>query len=118
MTKKYNDMKRECTLQLDELNRVTLLKSTAEQELEEKTDQVDSLKKELARQTRGGGYVTSQFYESTPSTPTPSQYAQPAALFKKSPWHTCFPVNFSKFLRTPFLQNISGGWFLQPLESI
>ena len=85
MTKKYNDMKRECTLQLDELNRVTLLKSTAEQELEEKTDQVDSLKKELARQTRGGGYVTSQFYESTPSTPTPSQYAQPAALFKKSP---------------------------------
>ena len=75
MTKKYNDAKRECTLQLDELNRVTLLKSTAEQELEEKTDQVDSLKKELARQTRGGGYVKSQFNESTPSTSIPSQYA-------------------------------------------
>ena len=24
---------------------------------------------------------------------------------KKRPWHICFPVNFAKFLRTPFLQN-------------
>ena len=24
------------------------------------------------------------------------------------PWHRCFPVNFAKFLRTPFLQNTSG----------
>ena len=23
-------------------------------------------------------------------------------------WHSCFPVNFAKFLRTPFLQNTSG----------
>ena len=23
-------------------------------------------------------------------------------------WHMCFPVNFAKFLRTPFLQNTSG----------
>ena len=23
-------------------------------------------------------------------------------------WHRCFPVNFTKFLRTPFLQNMSG----------
>ena len=23
-------------------------------------------------------------------------------------WHRCFPVNFAKFLRTPFLQNTSG----------
>ena len=23
-------------------------------------------------------------------------------------WHGCFPVNFAKFLRTPFLQNTSG----------
>ena len=22
-------------------------------------------------------------------------------------WHSCFPVNFEKFLRTPFLQNTS-----------
>ena len=27
---------------------------------------------------------------------------RPAALLKKSFWHRCFPVNFAKFLRTPF----------------
>ena len=27
----------------------------------------------------------------------------PATLLKKSLWHSCFPVNFAKFLRTPFL---------------
>ena len=27
--------------------------------------------------------------------------------FFKSLWHRCFPVNFAKFLRTPFLQNTS-----------
>ena len=27
---------------------------------------------------------------------------------KKRLWHRCFPVNFTKFLRTPFLQNICG----------
>ena len=29
----------------------------------------------------------------------------PATLLKKRLWHTCFPVNFAKFIRTPFLQN-------------
>ena len=28
-------------------------------------------------------------------------------LFQKRLWHRCFLVNFSKFLRTPFLQNTS-----------
>ena len=28
-----------------------------------------------------------------------------AALSKQRLWHRCFPVNFTKFLRTPFLQN-------------
>ena len=28
-------------------------------------------------------------------------------LQKKRPWHRCFPLNFAKFLRTPFLQNTS-----------
>ena len=28
-------------------------------------------------------------------------------LFKKRLWRRCFPVNFAKFLRTPFLQNTS-----------
>ena len=26
----------------------------------------------------------------------------PATLLKKRPWHRCFPLNFAKFLRTPF----------------
>ena len=34
------------------------------------------------------------------------------AGLKKEPWHRCFPVNFVKFLRTPFLQNTSGGCFI------
>ena len=31
-----------------------------------------------------------------------------ATLLKKRLWHRCFPVNFAKFQRTPFLQNASG----------
>ena len=33
---------------------------------------------------------------------------RPAALLKKRLLHRCFPVNFGKFLRAPFLQNTSG----------
>ena len=33
---------------------------------------------------------------------------RPATLLKKRLWHKSFPVNFAKFLRTPFLQNTSG----------
>ena len=32
----------------------------------------------------------------------------PVTLLKKRPWHRCFPLNFAKFLRAPFLQNTSG----------
>ena len=32
---------------------------------------------------------------------------RPATLLKKRLWQSCFPVNFVKFLRTPFLQNTS-----------
>ena len=32
---------------------------------------------------------------------------RPANLLKKRLRHRCFPVNFIKFLRTPFLQNTS-----------
>ena len=32
---------------------------------------------------------------------------KPATLLKKRLWRRCFPVNFVKFLRTPFLQNTS-----------
>ena len=31
----------------------------------------------------------------------------PTTLLKNRPWHSYFPVNFVKFLRTPFLQNTS-----------
>ena len=33
---------------------------------------------------------------------------RPATLLKKRLWHRSFPVNFVKFLRTPFLRNTSG----------
>ena len=29
---------------------------------------------------------------------------RPATLLKKRIWHRCFPVNFAKFLRKPFLK--------------
>ena len=35
---------------------------------------------------------------------------RPAILLKKRPWHRCSPVNFAKFLRTPFL--IEHLWWL------
>ena len=38
---------------------------------------------------------------------------RPATLLKKRFWHRCFPVNFAKCLRTPFLQNT----FRRPLPS-
>ena len=33
---------------------------------------------------------------------------RPATLLKKKLWHSSFPVNFGKFLRTSLLQNTSG----------
>ena len=30
------------------------------------------------------------------------------SLLKKRLWHRCFPINFAKFLRIPFLRNTSG----------
>ena len=33
----------------------------------------------------------------------PESLFPPATLLQKRPWHWCFPVNFVKFLRTPFL---------------
>ena len=35
-----------------------------------------------------------------------------ATLLKKRLWFRCFPVNFEKFPKTPFLQNTSGGRLL------
>ena len=36
----------------------------------------------------------------------------PVTLLKKRLWHRCFPLNFTRFLRTRFLQNTSGRLFL------
>ena len=33
---------------------------------------------------------------------------RPATLLKKRLWHSCFPVHFAKFLRTPIWQDSSG----------
>ena len=37
---------------------------------------------------------------------------RPATLLKKRLWHRLFPVNLTKFLGSPFLQNTSGGLLL------
>ena len=41
---------------------------------------------------------------------------RPATLLKKRLWHRCFPVNFAKSLRTPFLQNMSGQLLLSKMS--
>ena len=44
-----------------------------------------------------------------------------ATLLRKRLWHRCFPVNFAKFLRTPFLQSTSGRlllWRYHGVETI
>ena len=35
----------------------------------------------------------------------------PATLLKERLWRRCFPVNFAKFLKTPYLKNTSGDCF-------
>ena len=40
-----------------------------------------------------------------------------ATFFKKRLWHRCFPVNFTKFLRTPFFTE-QLRWFLPLLDEI
>ena len=42
---------------------------------------------------------------------------KPSTLLKKSLWHRCFPVNFAKFLGTPFLKNTSGRLLLKRVNS-
>ena len=44
--------------------------------------------------------------------------AKDTFLIKKSVWRRCFPVNFVKFLRIPFLQNTSGRLLLQMAISL
>ena len=44
--------------------------------------------------------------------------ARVSFLIKLRRWHRCFPVNFAKFLRTPFLQNTSGRLLLIMKHSV
>ena len=44
--------------------------------------------------------------------------AEPATLLKKRLWNRCFPVNFVKFLRTPFLQNTSRRLLVDLLQNL
>ena len=39
-------------------------------------------------------------------------------ILKYRLWHRCFPVNFVKFLRTPFLQNTSGRLLLKISQTV
>ena len=41
----------------------------------------------------------------------------PATLLKKRLWNRCFPVNFVKFLRTPFSQNTSVRLLLHRIQN-
>ena len=43
---------------------------------------------------------------------------RPATLLQKRLWCRCFPVNFEKFLRTPFSQNTSGRLLLKHTQSV
>ena len=55
-----------------------------------------------------------QILEAAKKTPVPETLfdkvagLRPATLLKKCLLHRCFPVNFDKSLRIPFLQNTSG----------
>ena len=42
---------------------------------------------------------------------------RPATLLKKRLWHKCFPVNFVKFLRTPFFTE-QLWWLLPTLDQV
>ena len=42
----------------------------------------------------------------------------PATLLKKRLWHRCFPVNFSKFLRTPFYRTTLGAAAINDLKEL
>ena len=51
-----------------------------------------------------------------------ARFQRPATLLKKGLWHRCFPVNFAKFLRTPFLREhlysrLLSSWLFEALET-
>ena len=61
-----------------------------------------------------------KIYKKTPVSQPRNKVAglRPVTLLKKRLWHRCFPVNFAKFLRTPFLQNTSGRLLLSFIQIV
>ena len=57
----------------------------------------------------------SQIHRKTPVTE--ALFFRPATLLKMKLWHKCFPVNYTKILRAPFLKNTSGGCFTSPVAA-
>ena len=59
------------------------------------------------RMCSGRKCVLRKFRKIHGKTPVP-EYPEYLFLLKKRLWHSCFPVNFVKFLRTLFSENTSG----------
>ena len=59
------------------------------------------------------GVLLKKVFLETSQNSQEDTYNKVAPLLKKRLWHRCFPVNFVKFLTTPFLQNTFGGLLLQ-----
>ena len=64
-----------------------------------------------------------KFYKIHRKIPVPESFfkniasLRPVNLLKKRLWHRCFPVNFAKFLRTPFfIEHLE--WLLLPIGQV
>ena len=64
------------------------------------------------------GILLKKVFLETSQNSQENTYNKVAPLLKKRLWHRCFPVNFGKFLRTPFLENTSGQLFLKGSKNL
>ena len=55
-----------------------------------------------------GGVLLKKMFLKISQNSKENTCASVSFLIKKGLWHRCFPVNFAKYLRTPFLKNTSG----------
>ena len=76
---------------------------------------------------RSNGKITTQVYQKMKKLPVhwtskiPVRYKGRPVIcnfIEKRLWRRCFPVNFAKFLRAPFLQNTSGRLLLYKCNAI
>ena len=83
--------------------------------LEELTNSSRKLSKVVAQRCSAKKVFLEIFQNSQENTC--AQVSWPATFLKKRLWHNCFPVNFTKFLRRPFLtEHIR--WLLLNFENI